>query len=228
MARIVYSALVTHINGSIAGTTFQRNAYGFTVKKKPTQVQPTTALQQVYKTNLQRLSGFWQGMSLTIRNSWDSYALANPVPSRLNPTSFLTGHAQWIRTNLIRQISSSSLILTSPTNAQDTLNTGTVEVQRVGATLIYFNDSDSVLNTLTTFAFLSSVSPNSRSYDRSRTRWMGAFGLPGADQIDITAAYTAKFGSIPVAGEHLFLRIIYLNGTNGQVIFVPPTLVTVV
>jgi hypothetical protein len=228
MARIVYSALVSHINGSIAGTTFQRNAYGFTVKKKPTQVFPNTASQQQHKASLQFLAGLWKTMSLTIRNSWDAYALANPVPSRLNPTSFLTGHAQWLRTNLLRSISGDSLLLTTPPNAQDTLNTGTIEVRRVGATLIYFNDSDSINNNLTVLTFMSSVSPNSRAYDRSRTRYTGAMNLVALDQIDVTGAYTKVFGGIPTAGQSLFLKQVYINLTNGQVINIPPTLFTVV
>lgn len=52
--------------------------------------------------------------------------------------------------------------------------------------------------------------------------------MVAADSIDVTAVFTNAFGSLPIAGSHLFLKIIYFNTTNGQVINVPPTLVTVV
>lgn len=228
MARIIYSGLVSSINGSIAGTTFQRNAYGHTIKKKPNIVNPNRIAQQPRKSSMQLVSQTWQTLTPAQRTAWNNQAVAHPVPCRLNPSANLSGHALWLRLNLLQRTAGLSLITTMTNAAQDTLLPGTSEIQRVGATLIFFDDSDSSLNNLVVMCFLSGVVKATQLYDRSRTRFMGSFALPALDQIDITAIYTSTFGSLPVAGNSVFLKRVYVNATNGQVIEFPQQNVQVV
>lgn len=222
MARIVYSALVSSINGSIAGTTFQRNAYGHTIKKKPNIVNPNRKAQQPRRAALQLISQTWQSLTGAERAQWQAQAIAFPVPSRLNPSASLTGHALWLRLNLMVRMMNLSIRTSVASTPQDVLNVGTIEVNRVGATLIYFNDSDSTLSQLNTLCFVSAPIKVTQLYDRSRTRFMGYFALPSVDQVDITTAYIAQFGALPNTGDNIFLKVVYVNLNNGQMIFYPP------
>lgn len=218
MARIIFSALVSTINGSIAGTTFQRNAYGHTVKKKPTIVNPNRRAQQPRKASMQFISQQWQNLSAAQRTAWANQAVTYPVPSRLNPAANLTGHALWLRLNLLRLLMGATVINNITAAAQDTLVPGTSEIQRVGGTLIFFDDSDSTLDHFDVLCFVSNQVKPTQLYDRSRTRYMGTFPLLVADQIDITAAYLAQFGTLPTTGDSIFLKRLYLNGYNGQLV----------
>lgn len=223
MARIIYSALVTSINGSVGGTTFQRNAYGHTIKKKPNIVNPNRPRQQARKANLQFLAQHWQNLTTVQRDAWASYAIAHPVPSRLNPSSNLSGHAIWLRTNLLRLTMGQTLLDTITNVNSDGLLGGTIEVQRIGGTLIYFDDSDSTLNNMDVLCYVSAPVKATQQYDRSLTRFMDFFSLSSVDQVDITSVYLAQFGALPTVGQFIFLRRIYLNRTNGQIIEYPAT-----
>lgn len=222
MARIIYSALVTSINGSIGGTTFQRNAYGHTVKKKPNIVNPNTIRQAPPRRALQTLAGIWATMTIAQRNAWDAYATANPVPSRLNPASNLTGHAQWIRINLLRLQAGFSVLITIVSSAQSVLDfTGPVLTNTAGV-LTYGDDATDTLDVMQVNAYASAPVKSSIRYDKSRTRFMGTFDLTGAGIFaNITNAYVNTFGSLIATGQYAFIRPVYWNRNNGQVIYTP-------
>src|SRR5690606_31037464 len=114
MARIKYTALVESIRGSIQGTTFQRNAYGYTVKGKPNMVNPNTNLQSASKRNMSGIAQAWSSLSDSDRNAWDTWAATNPVPSRLNPDANLTGFAQFTRWHNIRWLYAYGDVLANP------------------------------------------------------------------------------------------------------------------
>ena len=109
----------------------------------------------------------------------------------------------------------------------DALTPGTIEVQRVGGTLIYFNDSDSDHNNLTVYAYISSIVGATQLYDRTKTRFMAGYALTSADQVDVTTRYLAQFGQLPNTGDNVFLRTIYISLVNGQVIDSNPVNVVV-
>lgn len=218
MARIIYTGLVSNINGSIAGTTFQRNAYGHTIKKKPNIVNPNRPKQAQIKAYMQQISGAWLTVGATVRAGWAAYALSFPVASRLNPSSFLSGHAMFIRANLIRVAAGGSPLLSAPVMVSDSIPAPTIEVNRVGATLIYFNDFASSLMNMHVSCYLSGRVKETQLYDRTKTRFMGTFDPGVTDNINIAAPYTSQFGVLPATGDHVFLRTVYWSSVNGQVI----------
>jgi len=222
MARILYSALVTSINGSIGGTTFQRNAYGHTVKKKPNIVNPNTIRQAQPRANLQTLAGVWASMTTAQRNAWDAYATANPVPSRLNPNAYLSGHAQWLRVNLLRLQAGLSVLITIVSSAQSVLTYSGAGVQNIAGQLWFGDDSTDSLNVMQMIGSLSAVVKNSQTYDKSRTRFIMTGDLdPGGIFNNVTPQYTNTFGVIPLTNQYVFVRTVYFNRNNGQVIYYP-------
>lgn len=102
MARIRYSGLVQDISGSIGGTTFQRNAFGSTIRSKPTPVKSLTASQQASRVYMSQCITLWNGLSVANRALWDRAVSYYIVFSKFNKTSLLTGRALFIKYNLIR------------------------------------------------------------------------------------------------------------------------------
>lgn len=218
MARIVYSALVQSINGTIAGTTFQRNAYGHTIKKKPNIVNPNRLAQQPRKQAVQYVSQQWAAMTAAQRTAWNNQAVTYPVPSRLNPNANLSGHALWLRANLLLQLIGGGVITNITVPAQSVITPGDPIIQRVGATLTYFDDTASSLANVYAMGYLSGIVKLTQTYDRSRARFCGFFNIAGTDHVDVTTAYTQLFGVLPVIGQSVFLKRIYFNAVNGQVV----------
>ena len=223
MARIVYTGLVSSINGSIGGTTFQRNAYGFTIKKKPNIVNPNRVLQQARKATLQNVSQAWATLTGAQRSNWASYATSYPVPSRLNPSAYLSGQALWLRTNLLRLQYGAARLDTITSTLQDTLSLGSIGLVNSGGHLTYSDATTSALGNMVELIYLSQSVKVSQLYDRSRTRFIGMMNINGTHSIDLAAAYTSIFGLLPNGGTYVFLKRVYLNTTNGQVIAYPPT-----
>jgi hypothetical protein len=223
MARIIYTGIVTSINGSIAGTTFQRSAYGHTIKKKPTIVNPNRPKQQFSKAAMQAISGAWLTLTPAVRSAWAAYALSFPVPSRLNPSAILSGHALFNRINFIRLAAGDNIFTTSPSMVADTIAPPSINVYRSGGNLIYLNDYASSLNNMQVSCYISGTVKVTQLYDRTKTRFMGTFKATITDHVDITAAYTAQFGGVPATSDYVFVRTVYWSRVNGQVIDSLPT-----
>ena len=114
MARIKFSAIVESIRGSIGGTTFQSNAYGFTVKSKPNVTQPNSLKQQQRKIAMQSVSRSWRALTSTERLSWEVYASTFVVPSKLNKDSNLNGYNYFLKYNLLLFPQGIPIILGNP------------------------------------------------------------------------------------------------------------------
>ena len=97
MARIIYSGLVTSIRGSIGGTTFQNNAYGFTVKNKANMVKPNTVSQNLSKLVFSLAVKAWGTLTVANRANWDSWAATYPQFAKNNPSSVLSGFAVFVK-----------------------------------------------------------------------------------------------------------------------------------
>jgi hypothetical protein len=223
VARIIYTGIVSSINGSIGGTTFQRNAYGHTIKKKPSTVNPNRAKQQNSKGGFQFISQQWAQMTAVQRAAWVTYATTYPVQSRLNPNAYLTGHAQWLRTNLLREMASFSMITTITNSAQGAIVDAFNDLTNGGATLDLADDTDGTPGTWFGLYFLSHPVRASQLYDRSRVRFMGSLACGGVGTINLAAPYIATFGALPASGTFVFLKRVYINILNGQAYTYPPT-----
>ena len=74
MARIIYSALVTAIRGSVGGTTFQQNQYGSTIKNKPKMIRPRSNQQEKRKIYMTAATQAWGNLTVNRRNAYNTYA----------------------------------------------------------------------------------------------------------------------------------------------------------
>jgi len=114
MARIVYSALIDNIRGSVGGTTFQKNAYGYTVKHKPNMIKPWTSDQLARQIAFSRAVKAWKQASTQTRNNWDSWAVTNPQYSKHNPNAVLSGFACFVKWHTQNFLDGAGYVDTNP------------------------------------------------------------------------------------------------------------------
>jgi hypothetical protein len=222
MARIKYTGLIESINGSVDGTTFQRNAYGHTIKKKPNMVNPNRSKQQLNKGNLQYCAQQWAALTDPQRAAWVAYATAYPVPSRLNPAAYLSGHAVWLRTSLLRLLATYNVATDIIDPTQAALTPSFEGVTRSGAELNFVDTSGAPGGDYIVMFFASFPVKVTQLYDRSRTRYLGFLIMGMVDTIDLAAPYSSQFGILPETGDYIFTKVVYLNMNNGQVYTAPP------
>ena len=230
MARIVYSALVESIRGSIGGTTFQKNAYGYTVKKKPNIIFPARPTQNRQKVFLQKAVKQWRAFTSTVRSNWSTFASTYPQYSQHNPSAQLSGFALYTRWAVLYQLwSASGNIAQSPVFTLPDTDTLTLGVT-LTAGVLELNMTDSLdSEEWDVIVMISRRLSGAQQFVGSKLRFL--IGSPLAnltDDVDITSAYVALFGALPADGDELAINSILVHENNiGFVQFNQPAIVTV-
>jgi hypothetical protein len=111
MARVTYGSFVTEINGSIGGTTFQRNAHGFTAKNKPNMVRPWTDYQKNMQNVLSQCISAWRNITVSERSAWESWATGNPQYSKHNPSRRLSGYSCFVKWHFYQFLSHQPVVV---------------------------------------------------------------------------------------------------------------------
>lgn len=205
MARVTYGALVTEIRGSIGGTTFQRNRYGYSVKNKSYPGNRSTPFQYGIRSALNDSVKAWATLSDANRALWESFATTNPQPCKHNPSANLTGYALFVKWNTKNKVGGGD-ILETPSFTLPTLPTFAPTIGLGGGDLIVnLFPSPSTLLT----QCLLMVSPPVKVTDNfvdSKTRFMYETVLDGS-AITITSNYIANFGAFPAVGDWVFITV---------------------
>lgn len=71
MARVIYSAQINELIGSVGGTTFQRNASGTICRLKKERQKSTTLLQQNSSVLFSQALVAWRGLTSVQREAWN-------------------------------------------------------------------------------------------------------------------------------------------------------------
>lgn len=101
MARVTYSALITALAGSIAGTTFQQNVSGAIARQKPFTCMNPSQEQTERQIALVNLVALWSTLSLAQKTAWNDLAAAHlKINDWGNPVR-VSGYQWFLSYNLI-------------------------------------------------------------------------------------------------------------------------------
>jgi hypothetical protein len=216
MARVTYSGLITSFNGSIGGTTFQNNHYGFTVRNKPKVIKPQSKTQRGVQAYMSSAVRSWSALTNVQRASWVTFASTFPQASKHNPLVTLTGYNLFCKIHVLRFIAHLA-VLTTPTMstlAPETV-TPTIKVNSTTINLIlnYALDDGS----FGILCYISGVRAQSKTFKTSFTRFIYSDTNFHITQ-DITTKYLNIFGVLPKVGEQVLFTYQLFGGANGQVL----------
>lgn len=118
VAQIEFGGGITAMSGSIAGTVFARNRFGFYARPRTKPVNPRSDRQVEARVRIQLLANYWHSaaMSDVERGAWDTYAAGIAMKNRLGKTVFLTGFNHFIRSNAALIAAGGSLVEMGPVN----------------------------------------------------------------------------------------------------------------
>jgi hypothetical protein len=213
MARITYSALVTRINGTIGGTTFQNNKYGYTVKSKPKTVKPNSLLQAEKKVYMSAATKAWKLLTDIQRADYDTFSQTRPQYAKNNPSVTLNGFNVFVKYHALEFLRTGDItaIKYNIGAGQDTVDTLTsISITNDGTNLdiheVWANNTDSHY----VLWFISRPFPESVNFLGSNVRYM--FWTGNADGSDrITNEYKNIWGSLPPVGTKLFVEILQIE-----------------
>jgi hypothetical protein len=212
MARIKFSGLVTEIKGSIGGTTFQGNAYGFTVKNKANMVRPNTQIQQTRKTEFLKVVNAWGQLTQAQRDYIDGWAVTHPMYSHNNPDVQLTGFSIFVKSWVARRMMfpDSPIIYFAAAEEPPAVDSVTASLSSAAGVLTITTNWALGTGAWAYGYSLSPVIKPSQQFPQSIMRYMGT-GLSENDSGPIQVKYTAAFGAIPVAGDIVLFKYFLLH-----------------
>lgn len=117
MARVLYSAEINELKGSIGGTTFQRNNSGTISKLKTSLTRTPSGKQNDFRLAFASLSRLWAATSYENKVLWNSFALANTKFSYWNVEKVLTGFNWFVHINQNRLVCGQSIAASPPVYA---------------------------------------------------------------------------------------------------------------
>ncbi len=233
MARIQYTALVNRIAGSIAGTTFQRNAYGHTIKTKPNTVNKNTQAQAEKKALILAISKNWALMSNKDRKSWRRQAQSNPIKSRLNKDSSLNGYNYYMKYNLIQKQVRSRPILNNAGIGYaefvfDSLS-ASIRGSNVTVKINFYARGDVFI------AYVSMTSPLNPSLQSIRENFTFITAGSVHEEVDdllnisvpISTQYDKKIGITLTENLSVGISVTLVHQGLGQIIEIPPQIIQI-
>ena len=214
MARIVYSGLVTHISGSVGGSTFQRNGYGFSIKNKPLISKPLSREQMLRQSLLAQVVSSWNNLQNSDRSTWNAFAASYPQYANHNNNSRLNGYNLYSKINFFNLLSgntfmnSPSMVWYSP----DAL-TPSLYIWH-GSFFIQTEFATSEGNYIVLY-FISRIQRSGTNFIGTKTRLLFS-DFSNTNSFNITSLYNNLFGSVPIAGDRLFLSAQFVGVGNAQ------------
>lgn len=221
MAKIKFGMMMTDARGKLGGQVFSKNRGGAYVRTKVTPVNPQTTYQQNVRANFGNVSQSWAGLTPeqiaawnAAVNDWQSTDIFGDLrtPSGKNLFQRINNYLAELELAYfvnppMKQVVQQITNLTA---------TATISPDAVSITL----DASANLSDYDAYLLVSATPPvsNGVTFVKNRYRRIGKYEpIEGANTIDITADYVAKFGSFSSAvGQKMFIQVTPIL-SNGQV-----------
>lgn len=114
MAKFTPGAIISEIRGTIASTTFSKNAAGAIIRNRVVPINRNTTAQSNQRQVFANVSSSWRGLSEAQRNSWIAAAPDFPYQDSLGQTKYLSGAQLHEKLNLNLEVIGQPAISTAP------------------------------------------------------------------------------------------------------------------
>lgn len=127
MAKFTPGAIISEIRGTIASTTFSKNAAGAIIRNRIKPINRNSSAQNAVRQSFATISSLWRGLTQSQRNSWTAAAPDFPYQDSLGQTKTLTGAQLHQKLNLnLLSIGESPITSAPPQTSFPELTAGVV------------------------------------------------------------------------------------------------------
>jgi hypothetical protein len=205
---------VTDASGKISGSVFSRNRGGKYVRVKVKPVNPRSLAQSAARNRLTTLSQQFRSLTQPQIAAWNGAVDNFPKQNRLGNRTILSGIDLFISLNS-NLLDSGNVVILVPPLPQAVIGVKTLKLTYILAVLqTVFTDTPTDTTTDTLVYATHGLSPGVNSV-KSQFRLIGILPSATASPFDITAMYTAKFGT-PITGTKIFVSLRPVNNISGQ------------
>lgn len=114
MARVQYGGGVVNFRGSIAGSTFQRNAGGEIVRLRRVNTSTPTSAMTLVQAATSNLTTIWQSLAPYYIDLWNIFAAANPRINLYGQSKTLSGYNWFMHINSNQVLQELSVTISPP------------------------------------------------------------------------------------------------------------------
>lgn len=217
MAIIITSGLISHIKGSVAGSTFQRSASGLTMRKKPVPVGRGTNAQNNQRNIVAQLNVAWNQLTDAQRLLWASFSNYTNGIGKTNRqnSSANTGKTQFVAVNSWLLLYNKSLLITPtlvpPESSILPYYNASYESDDLGKTV-------GVLDTTSQILVVQVSLPQSVGTVTNNTGFRTlVYSMVDGDVQNWEAEYEATYGIPLVVGKKYWVQTFVVNYLTGAI-----------
>lgn len=204
-------------SGSIAGTTFSKNAGGLYLRKRVKPTNPQSDDQAEQRNFLAQLSQAWRGLSQSERQTWISCAKDFPYSNVLGITKTLSGFGLYVQLNLNLLIISEPTVDECPSaSAVESISTLSLNAAAPNNLSITFTPTPIPAGHKWVIEATPQVSTGI-SFVKNKYRRITVLAAATISPQNVFAAWQAKFGGSLVVGNKVFVRAHSVLMATGQV-----------
>jgi len=216
MSKIKLGAIVTDIRGKNGGHVFTKNKSGNVMRTKRTPSNPKTSYQTAVRARLTSLSQGFRALGATSVAAWNSAAknfVKHNVFGDKHSPSGLNLYV-WLNSNLLNV--GASAITTPPSPGATGLFTTFTATAAHGTPALSVTFAPTIDSGDAVIIKASAGLSAGKSYVKNQLRQIAVLQSTDTSPKDLLSLYTAKFGSIPSAGQKIYLTATWVNKTTGQ------------
>lgn len=215
--KMKFGAIVVDGRNKIGGHVASKNRAGAYLRTKVTPVNPQTSYQLAARAALTGFSQGWRGLTQAQRDSWNAAVGDYQRTDIFGDLKSPTGLNLFVRLNReLDLIGVASISVPPLPSAVGAIVSTSVAAAAGAGTIVLTNDGAVPASTSIKVYATPAVSPG-KSFVKSEYRCIGSFAAAEASPIDIQALYDARFGAVGTAGQKIFVKIVPVNATTGQV-----------
>jgi hypothetical protein len=214
MARIQTTAIISSINGSISGTTFQNSVSGLIARRKPNPYNKNSVIQSEKKNIMFYLQNSWIGLPLVQKEKWKMFAKFVNIAQKNNPNKILNGHQLFIQCNINLYSGNKSFVFTPPQKDYNLENIDFTPLPIGGDICIV---ADRTINEAKEFILFMASFPQSMGVLRTNVnmKLIGLTDFVNDDTYNISSGYIAVFGMYPYIYYNIIYKYKVVNLING-------------
>jgi hypothetical protein len=116
------------VSGSVAGTTYSRNAYGSYLRSRAIPSNPNTSLQQDVRGNFSQASSAWRSLTADVRDAWAVFAESYSWSNAIGEVGVLKPNALYCGYHSLMSLTNQAVVADKPDTGAITAPSYSVEV----------------------------------------------------------------------------------------------------
>jgi len=214
--KMKFGAIVVDGRGKIGGHVASKNRGGAYLRTKVTPANAQTTYQQGVRNTFTTYSQAWRGLSDAQRAAWNaavaSFAITNIFGDLRNPSGI--NLYQKLNNNLVSTGEAAISVPPLPSAVGECNITAVAAA--AGAATMTITMSGAVPADTAVKVFAAAPQSAGKSVITSELRQIAVLAAAEATPYNLAAEYIARFGSVGLAGQKIFVKLLPINTTTGQ------------